>query len=122
MKNVVVTGASVNPTRVSNTVIKRLSSAGWNVIPYSRKDGKVNDIAFVTDYQFIDTKNIHTITMYVGASNQTPEMVDFILSAKPKRIIFNPGAENSQFEKLTSDAGIETIEACTLTMLALNHF
>jgi predicted CoA-binding protein len=109
MKNVVVIGASVNPTRVSNTVIKRLSSAGWNVIPYSRKDGKVNDIAFVTDYQFIDTKNIHTITMYVGASNQTPEMVDFILSAKPKRIIFNPGAENSQLEKLTSDAGIETI-------------
>jgi hypothetical protein len=35
-----------------------------------------------------------------------------------KRIIFNPGAENPELAKLAEEKGIETIEACTLTMLA----
>ena len=46
----------------------------------------------------------------------------YIISLQPKRIIFNPGTENSEFEKLALQNNIEVIEACTLVMLSTNQY
>ena len=59
--------------------------------------------------------------MYVGEKNQPP-YYDYILSLKPKRVIFNPGAENPEFEKIVRDAEIEVLEACTLVMLSVGNY
>jgi hypothetical protein len=40
----------------------------------------------------------------------------------PKRIIFNPGTENAQLQKLASEKGIDTINACTLVMLKTGQY
>ena len=45
-----------------------------------------------------------------------------LLALHPKRIIFNPGAENAAFAKEAETAGIEALEACTLVMLGTGHF
>jgi hypothetical protein len=45
-----------------------------------------------------------------------------ILDLKPNRVIFNPGTENPEFEKMLKDSNIEPIEACTLVMLRTNQF
>jgi hypothetical protein len=40
----------------------------------------------------------------------------------PKRIIFNPGAENPELEALARKNGIEVLNACTLVMLSIGNF
>ncbi|MBC7126091.1 MAG: CoA-binding protein, partial [Bacteroidales bacterium] len=37
---------------------------------------------------------------------------------KPKRLIFNPGTENPELEKLARKHGIDVVEGCTLVMLS----
>ncbi|MFN9960216.1 MAG: CoA-binding protein, partial [bacterium] len=45
-----------------------------------------------------------------------------ILALHPRRIIFNPGTENPELEKLAASKGIEAVEACTLVMLATHQY
>jgi predicted CoA-binding protein len=66
-------------------------------------------------------KNVDTVTLYLGAKNQV-EHYDYILSLKPKRIIFNPGAENSELVKLAESNQIEVENACSLVLLSMNSF
>ncbi|MFM8587875.1 MAG: CoA-binding protein, partial [Bacteroidota bacterium] len=40
----------------------------------------------------------------------------------PKRIIFNPGAENPAFAERAGAEGIQSIEACTLVMLSTAQY
>lgn len=62
-----------------------------------------------------------TVTLYVGPQNQAAWQ-EYILSLKPKRVIFNPGTENNTLEKTLSDNGIETIQACTLVLLSIGNY
>jgi hypothetical protein len=48
--------------------------------------------------------------------------IDYVLSLKPKRIIFNPGTENDDFEAKAKEQGIQTMEACTLVMLGTGQY
>jgi hypothetical protein len=49
-------------------------------------------------------------------------MIEYILSLNPKRIIFNPGAENPELQKRAVAQGIDVTEACTLTMLSIGIY
>jgi hypothetical protein len=44
------------------------------------------------------------------------------LELNPKRIIFNPGAENDELLILAEQAGINTLEACTLVLLRTGQY
>jgi hypothetical protein len=44
------------------------------------------------------------------------------LKIRPKRVIFNPGAENPDFYGLLEAEGIEVLEACTLVMLSMRTY
>jgi hypothetical protein len=57
----------------------------------------------------------------VGPQRQT-DLHDYLLSLKPKRIIFNPGTENHPFRLKAEKQGVETIENCTLVMLETGMF
>ena len=65
--------------------------------------------------------DVDTLTLYIGPQRQ-PEWYDYLLGLKPKRIVFNPGTENEEFEALARKQGIETLEACTLVMLRSRQF
>ena len=65
--------------------------------------------------------DVHTITLYIGPQRQ-PEWYEYLLGLKPKRIIFNPGTENDEFETLAGKQGIEALEACTLVLLRSRQF
>lgn len=65
--------------------------------------------------------DVDTITMYIGPQHQAP-YYDYLLSLQPKRIIFNPGTENPEFEKLAEESGVEAMEACTLVLLRSNQY
>lgn len=118
MKTVVL-GASNNPSRYAYLAVKSLMKNGHEVIAIGRKAKEVEDWHILEGQPAIE--NVHTITMYLGAKNQT-DYYDYILGLKPERVIFNPGAENSELESLLEKAGIEVFQACTLVMLNTNQF
>lgn len=60
-------------------------------------------------------------TIYIGPGLQA-QYYDYILETKPKRVIFNPGTENIEFEKMLGFHGIELLEACTLVLLSTGQY
>lgn len=118
-KKTLVLGASENSERYSNKAIRRLRSNGHQVIAIGRKAGQVDDVPIITEQPQI--KDLDTVTMYLNAQNQKP-YYDYVLTQKPKRIVFNPGAENPELEDLAQKNGIVPQEACTLVLLATGQY
>ena len=114
-----VLGASENPSRYSNMAVKRLRQYNHEVIAIGLRKGKIDDVEIITEHP--ELADVDTITLYLSAKNQIP-YYDYILSLKPRRIIYNPGAENTELEQLAEKAGIENLEACTLAMLGTNQY
>ena len=118
MKTLVL-GASENPDRYSYRAVRSLLQHGEEVVAVGIKEGMIDGVKILTGRPAIE--HVDTVTMYVGPKNQ-PEWYDYILSLKPKRIIFNPGAENPELEKLAQENGITPVEACTLVMLSIGNY
>lgn len=114
-----VMGASENPDRYSNMAIRRLIQHGHKVVALASKKGRVEGVEF--DLDKLPFEDVDTITMYLSPKNQE-EYLDYIISLKPRRIIFNPGAENPELEKLAAQNGIENLEACTLVLLSTGQY
>jgi predicted CoA-binding protein len=66
-------------------------------------------------------ENVDTVTLYLNPNHQK-EYYDYILSLKPKRIIFNPGAENDELKQLALQNNIQPMEACTLVLLSTGQY
>ncbi|MEP6467025.1 MAG: CoA-binding protein [Parafilimonas sp.] len=118
-KKTVVLGASPNPSRYSYLAVNRLLAHGHEVIPIGKRQGKINNLDINTSP--IASSNVDTITLYLNAQNQK-QYYDYILSLHPKRIIFNPGAENEELAKLAAKNNIQSVEACTLVLLSTNQY
>lgn len=118
MKTLIV-GASTNPERYAFKAANSLLAHGHEIAMVGQKEGEVQGVSIQTNYP--DFQDIDTVTMYVGARNQ-PALYDYILKQQPRRIIFNPGAENPEFEALAHQQGVETEEACTLVLLATGQY
>ncbi|HOK86527.1 CoA-binding protein [Tenuifilum sp.] len=110
-----VLGASQKPERYSYLAIRSLKKHGIEVVAIGARKGMVDDIEIHTELQ--DIPDIHTITLYLSARNQAP-YYNYIINLKPKRLIFNPGTENPELEKLAREHGIDVVEGCTLVMLS----
>lgn len=118
-KKTLVLGASDNPARYSYLAIHRLRNHDHPVIAIGRRHTMVGDVIVETGKKH--HKDIDTVTLYLNPAHQK-EYYDYIISLKPNRIIFNPGAENDELTQLAKKNGIPTIEACTLVMLSTNQY
>jgi predicted CoA-binding protein len=118
-KKTLVLGASENPSRYSYLAVRRLAAHQYPVVAIGRKAGEVSGIAISTATEPIP--DVDTITLYLNPQNQKP-YYDYILSLKPKRIIFNPGTENEELIEKAEEAGIEPVIACTLVMLSTGQY
>lgn len=118
-KKTLVLGASPNPARYSHLAIKRLTANQHPVVAIGRRKGNIDNVEIDTQQKPID--DIDTVTLYLNANNQK-QYYDYILSLKPKRIIFNPGAENEELNDLATTKGIKTMEACTLVLLSTKQY
>lgn len=116
---VLVLGASMNPQRYSYLAINDLVDNGHEVFAIGRGEGEVRGVPISESDMIIE--DIHTVTVYLGAKNQLAYYA-YLQELKPKRVIFNPGAENYELEKELRKAGIEVLSACTLVMLRTNQF
>jgi predicted CoA-binding protein len=118
-KKTLVLGASENPARYSFLAINSLRKHQHPVAAIGRKNGRVSDVDITTEKKPLDT--IDTITLYLNPDNQK-EYYDYILSLRPKRIIFNQGAENVELYDLAKNNGIQPLEACTLVLLSTGQY
>ena len=120
MKNkTLVLGASENPERYSNKAILKLIEKKQEVIAIGRRKGSVSGVTIQTEP--VTTDEVDTVTLYLNPLNQEP-YYDYILSLKPRRIIFNPGTENDELEHRAEKQGIKPVEACTLVLLSTGQY
>lgn len=117
-----VIGASHKPERASYQAVQKLSKAG---IPFEMISNREIEIFGKKSYNApVHLEDIDTITLYINPGLQA-EQIDYWISLKPSRIIFNPGTENPDIYPYLSAAGIRVLEACTLVLLStgqyLNH-
>ena len=119
IKKTIVLGASANPERYSNLAVKRLAGLGHPVIAIGKKAGKIGHIPIETSA--IKADNIDTVTLYLNPDHQNP-YYDYIISLHPRRIIFNPGAENEELYTLALQKGINVQNACTLVLLSTGQY
>ena len=118
--NVAVIGASDKPERFSYQALALLKQKGHKAFPVHQR---LKNIDGMTVYPSIKDINepIDTVSLYVAADISSGIAAD-ILGVKPRRIIFNPGAENSDLAEKAKAQGIIPIEDCTLVMLRSGHF
>lgn len=99
--------------------VRKLKYGGFPVVAVGLREGEISGVSI--EKPFAKFEDIHTITIYIGPKNLTP-YYDYILSLKPKRVIFNPGTESPEFAETLSSAGIEVVHACTLIMISNNLY
>lgn len=117
---VAVLGASPKEDRYSFKAIKLLKEYGHQPIPVHPSGHVVDGEVSLKSLDEI-AEPVDTLTMYVGPEISKGEL-ERILKLKPRRVIFNPGAENFDLVPQLQAAGIEVVQACTLVMLRTEQF
>src|ERR1700745_1401410 len=102
-KKTLVLGASTNPSRYSYLAINKLREHHHPVVAIGRTTAIVADIPVQSETSSVP--DLDTVTLYLNPVNQK-NYYDFILDQHPKRVIFNPGAETQEFEKILGEKGI----------------
>lgn len=118
-KKTLVLGASLKEVRYSNIAIKKLVCNEHEVMAIGLRKGKIDNVKI--DTGFPEFKDIDTVTLYVKPERQE-EYYEYIISLKPKRVIFNPGTENREFIELLQSNNIEVEVACTLVLLTIGQY
>lgn len=118
-KKTVVLGATPNPQRYAYLATLRLHQHGHTPVPVGIRAGHIGSFDILQGQPPV--ADVHTVTLYIGPDRQPP-LYDYILSLRPKRIIFNPGTENDELADLAQRAHIETVEGCTLVMLSVGGY
>lgn len=116
-KKTVIIGATPNPTRYAYLAAGRLTSSNHPIVPIGIKKGEVFGQRIEDLRERPPVDEVDTVTLYLNLTNQA-KWEYYILGLKPKRIIFNPGTENFSLQAKAENAGIETLNACTLVMLS----
>ena len=118
--NTLILGATTNESRYAYLAAERLTQNNIPFYPVGIKKGSIFNKEIVNNKE-LPTIDIDTITLYIGPKHQE-EWFDYILSVKPRRIIFNPGTENGELMEIANQNNIEVVEGCTLVMLAAGTY
>lgn len=116
----VIIGASDKPDRYSHKAQVLLREHDHEVVPVHPKLGSIAGVPVVADLSQISGP-VDTVTMYVGAAISSG-LADKLIALKPRRVIFNPGAENPALATQLEAAGVVVEEACTLVLLRLGQY
>jgi len=118
-KKTLILGATTDATRYAYLAAERLCGSGHSIINVGLKTGTV--AGGLIEMPKVIYTDIDTITLYVNPEKQQ-SLYKYILKTNPKRIIFNPGTENPELQKLANQQGITTEYACTLVLLSLGQY
>jgi uncharacterized protein len=117
---VAVLGASTKPDRYAYGAMKLLRDYGYHAVPVNPACDEILGEKCYPRVADVPDK-IDTVTVYLRKSRSDP-LIDEIVDAAPRRVIMNPGAENSDLARKAHERGIEVVENCTLVMLRSGDF
>lgn len=120
VETVVLVGASDDPERYAHKALVSLVSHGHRVIPVHPKLERVEGISVVPSVAEV-AGPVDTVTLYVGP-RISESLEQDLVALHPRRVIYNPGAENPALAERLAAHGIEGEEACTLVLLATGQF
>lgn len=121
MKKTVIIGATTNPSRFAYLAAERLLEHRFEFIPVGIKKGYVFGKEILDLREQPEISDVDTITLYINPAHQR-EWYSYFTKLNPRRVIFNPGTENHELEKLLAERNIESLEACTLVMLGSGQY
>ena len=119
MKKTIVIGATTNPERYAYKAVLKLMETGHEVVPVGIRKGKIAGLK-INNGKPIEN-DVDTVSIYLSPATQV-EWYSYILSLRPKRVIFNPGTENAEFKHILNENNIETEDACTLVLLSAGAY
>jgi hypothetical protein len=120
-KITVIIGASTNPARYAYLAAKMLIEYGHEIVLTGIRHGELFGHPILNLRHQPVITDVDTLTLYIGPYHQ-PEWYPYIISLKPKRVIFNPGTENTELENLLLQHGIASVHGCTLVMLSTRQY
>lgn len=123
MEVVAVLGASNDPNRYAYMAMEMLAQYGHKAVPVHPRETEVlGHKVYSSIGELADAgEGIDTVTVYVNPAISDKHGQE-LLRLKPKRVIFNPGAENPALAKSLTEKGIKVEDACTLVLLRTNQF
>jgi predicted CoA-binding protein len=119
MTKTLIIGATNNPERYAYKAAESLLQHGHEIELLGLRPEKI--FGHTIDTERKDFKDIDTVSLYVGTQKQV-DYYDYIISLSPRRVIFNPGTENPEFESLLINHSIIVEEACTLVLLSTQQY
>ena len=119
-ETVAVVGASPIKDRYSNKAMNMLEEYGHTPVPVAPKHETIEGKKVFHGLSDIK-EEIDTVTLYVGVPRQE-NVIEEIISLKPKRVIFNPNTENPNVYDRLKQEGIKVQEACTLVLLRTGQY
>ncbi len=120
MSNVAVVGASPDEERYSHKAMELLREKGHTPIPVAPKHERICDAHVYRSLREIPCE-VDTVSMYVAPARQDA-IIDDIIELSPRRVVFNPGAENRAVYDRLEAQDIRVVEACTLVLLRTDQF
>ena len=118
-KDTLVIGVSSNSTRYANILVSKLQEHRIKAFPFGKSVGEVSGLKILNEWN--PDWAIDTVSLYLRADHQK-DYYQKIIKLNPRRVIFNPGTENEEFENLLRDAGIMSEEACSLVLLSTGQY
>lgn len=119
-RRIAILGASDRPDRYAHRAFVSLRESGHTPVPVHPRLGEIEGVPVVAGLGEIDG-TIDTLTLYVNPGI-SEALAEEILALRPGRVIFNPGTESPKLAGMLEEAGIPTLEACTLVLLATGQF
>lgn len=119
-ERVVIVGASDRPDRYAHKALLALRRHGHDTVLVHPRLKEIEGLPVHASLSEV-TAPVDTVTLYVGPA-ASADMAADLIALKPRRVIFNPGAENAELQSSLAAAGIRPEEACTLVLLATGQF
>ncbi len=119
LSKVAILGASDNPDRSSNMLVKRLHLKGHEVFPVHPALTTLDGLPVYPNLAALP-KGIDVLSVYLGPERSTALAAALAACGIPK-IIFNPGAENPALEHQLEAKGFQVQEACSLVLSSLDQ-
>lgn len=118
-----VLGASSDPDRYSYMAMVLLQEFKHRAIPVHPREQVITGQKVFKSLAELASHGLEvdTVTVYVSAALSTKLLPDFLL-LRPRRVIFNPGAENPTLEHGLREQNIDVVHGCTLVMLRTGQY
>jgi len=115
-----VLGASPHPHRYAYLAVLRLQQQQRRVQALGIVPGYIGEVPVLLEREQVHLP-VDTVSVYLRPARQQL-YEEWLIGIKPRRVIFNPGAENPRLASRLATNGIEVLNACTLVMLSTGMY